>query len=66
MENARRTVESGREAMRASRDEVERRVRESSEAFRTGYQAARETGEPEASGSGAAAPDQEETDQAES
>lgn len=40
---ARRAVESGREAARASREEVERRVRESGEAFRTGYEAARAT-----------------------
>lgn len=41
IDSARRAVESGREAARNSRDEVERRVREQTAAFRSGYQAAR-------------------------
>jgi gas vesicle protein len=41
IETARRAVESGKEAARASRDEVERQVRQSSAAFRSGYEAAR-------------------------
>jgi gas vesicle protein len=43
MDSARRAVESGREAARVSREEVERRMRESSDAFRTGFEAARAT-----------------------
>lgn len=43
IETARRAVESGKEAARASRDEVERHVRDSSAAFRTGFEAARAT-----------------------
>lgn len=41
VDTARRAVESGREAARTSREQVERRMRESGDAFRTGYEAAR-------------------------
>ncbi len=41
VESARRAVESGREAARTSRDQVERRMRESGDAFRSGFEAAR-------------------------
>lgn len=41
LDAARRAVESGREAARSSRDEVERRVRQQTAAFRSGYDAAR-------------------------
>lgn len=43
LDQARRVVESGREAARASRDELERRMNSTSEAFRSGYDAARAT-----------------------
>lgn len=49
---ARRAVESGREAARASREELERRMRDSSEAFRTGYDAARATNRSPRDGTG--------------
>lgn len=41
VEAARRAIDSGREAALASADEVEQRVRDSSAAFRAGYDAAR-------------------------
>lgn len=41
VESARRAVESSREAARHSRDEMERRVRQQTAAFRSGYEAAR-------------------------
>lgn len=41
VDTARRAVESGREAARSSREQMERRMRESGDAFRTGYEAAR-------------------------
>lgn len=41
IDTARRAVESGKQAARASRDEVERQVRQSSAAFRSGFEAAR-------------------------
>lgn len=41
VDTARRAVESGREAARTSREQMERRMRESGDAFRTGYEAAR-------------------------
>lgn len=44
LDAARRAVESGREAARSSRDEVERRVRQQTAAFRSGYDAARGAG----------------------
>ena len=44
VDSARRAVESGREAARASREDIERRMRASTDAFRTGYEAARASG----------------------
>lgn len=43
IDTARRAVESGREAARASREEMEHHVRQSSAAFRSGFEAARAT-----------------------
>lgn len=43
VESARRAVESGRDAARASRTQMEGHLRESSAAFRSGYEAARAT-----------------------
>ena len=43
IDSARRAVESGREAARTSRDDMERRVRGSAAAFRSGLDAARNT-----------------------
>lgn len=43
LDQARRVVESGREAARASREEMERHGDPTSDAFRTGYEAARAT-----------------------
>ena len=54
IESARRAVESGREAARTSRDDMERRVRGSAAAFRSGYDAARKP-----AASGGARPDPE-------
>jgi gas vesicle protein len=44
--SARRAVESGKEAARASRHEMEEQLRQSGEAFRSGYDAARATARP--------------------
>lgn len=44
IDTARRAVDSGKEAARASRAEMERHLRDSSEAFRSGFEAARATG----------------------
>lgn len=41
LDSARKAVESGRTAARASKDEMERRLRDSRSAFRAGYDAAR-------------------------
>jgi gas vesicle protein len=45
IDTARRAVDSGREAARASRSELERHLHDSSEAFRSGFEAARATGQ---------------------
>jgi gas vesicle protein len=59
LDQARRVVESGREAARAGRDEIERRMNDSSEAFRSGYEAARAT---RSSGNGEGAPEDDGAD----
>lgn len=43
LDRARHAMESGREAARASRDEMEGRIRESAAAFQGGWNAARQT-----------------------
>jgi gas vesicle protein len=50
VDQARRVVESGREAARAGRDEMERRMEDTSEAYRSGYEAARSAPSPDDGG----------------
>lgn len=64
VDTARRAVESGREAARTSRQEMERRMRESGEAFRTGYDAARASANGESHDSAAGSSDGNETTEA--
>jgi gas vesicle protein len=53
IDTARRAVDSGKEAARASRAEMERHLRDSSEAFRSGFETARAAGRTPADDLGA-------------
>jgi gas vesicle protein len=53
IDTARRAVDSGKEAARASRAEMERHLRDSSDAFRSGFEAARAAGGTPADGGAA-------------